>query len=115
MGSLKACLQPFGTSYDEDFKCDSVAGKLTLTVFHELAKCSEYKDFFSCIGCKKKLYSPRSFNTRLLNPEGSKSPGSRAAPKPHFISQDLVKNTSLEGGLPVLQIQIPFRIHLLGS
>ena len=26
---------------------------------------------------------------------------SRAARKPHFISQDLVKNTSLEGGLPV--------------
>ena len=29
----------------------------------------------------------------------------------HFTSQDLDKNTSLGGGLPVLQIKIPFGIH----
>ena len=40
-------------------------------------------------------------------------PGQRH--KPHFTSQDLVKNTSLERGLPVLGIKIPFGIHLLGS
>jgi len=34
---------------------------------------------------------------------------------PHFTSQDLVKNTSLEAGLLVLQIKIPSGIHLLGS
>ena len=37
------------------------------------------------------------------------------AHKPPLTSQKLVKNTSLGGGLPVLQIKIPFGIHLLGS
>ena len=46
---------------------------------------------------------------------GCSPQSSRAAHIPHVTSQDLVKNTSLGGGLPVLQIKIPFGIHLLGS
>ena len=40
---------------------------------------------------------------------------SRVAHKLLFIVEDMVRNTSLEAGLLVLQIKIPSGIHLLGS
>ena len=66
-------------------------------------------------GKKKLLLIPPPHDPSKWIPKGILIWSSRVAHKLHFISQDLVKNTSLGGGLPVLQIKIPFGIHLLGS
>ena len=67
-----------------------------------------------CIQCVV-LYVVGSSAARAA--PSSRCPSLRFAPAHKLLIriQYQVKNTSLGGGLPVLQIKIPFRIHLLGS